>query len=55
MIEIVDAKFVISAPNIANAPQSQEQDEVVFMARSNVGKSSLLNALANHKGYYFYR
>ncbi|MDP2894451.1 MAG: YihA family ribosome biogenesis GTP-binding protein [Sulfurimonas sp. RIFOXYB2_FULL_37_5] len=50
MIEIVDAKFVISAPNIANAPQSQEQDEVVFMARSNVGKSSLLNALANHKG-----
>ena len=50
MIEIVDAKFVISAPNIANAPQSQEQDEVVFMAPSNVGKSSLLNALANHKG-----
>jgi GTP-binding protein len=26
------------------------QDEVVFMARSNVGKSSLLNALTNHKG-----
>jgi GTP-binding protein len=50
MVEIVDAKFVTSAPNISAAPQSFEQNEVVFMARSNVGKSSLLNALTNHKG-----
>ena len=50
MIEIVDAKFVTSAPNIKAAPDTIEQDEVVFMARSNVGKSSLLNALTNHKG-----
>ena len=50
MIEIVDAKFITSAPNINLAPPSEEQDEVVFMARSNVGKSSLLNALTNHKG-----
>lgn len=50
MIEIVDAKFLISATNVAGAPESEEQDEVVFMARSNVGKSSLLNALTNHKG-----
>lgn len=50
MIEIVDAKFVTSAPNIKAAPDTPEQDEVVFMARSNVGKSSLLNALTNHKG-----
>ena len=50
MIDIVDAKFITSAPNIAKAPDSEEQDEVVFMARSNVGKSSLLNALTNHKG-----
>jgi len=50
MIEIVDAKFITSAPNINNAPDSEEQNEIVFMARSNVGKSSLLNALANHKG-----
>ena len=50
MVEIVDAKFITSAPNIGGAPESQEQDEVVFMARSNVGKSSLLNALTNHKG-----
>lgn len=50
MIDIVDAKFVTSAANINGAPQSEEQNEVVFMARSNVGKSSLLNALTNHKG-----
>ena len=50
MIEIVDAKFITSAPNIKAAPPSDLQDEVVFMARSNAGKSSLLNALANHKG-----
>jgi len=50
MIDIVDSKFITSAPNIASAPESDIQDEVVFMARSNVGKSSLLNALTNHKG-----
>ncbi len=50
MIEIVDAKFVTSAPNILGAPDTLEQNEVAFMARSNVGKSSLLNALTNHKG-----
>jgi GTP-binding protein len=50
MVEIVDAKFITSAPNVNAAPESEEQNEVVFMARSNVGKSSLLNALTNHKG-----
>lgn len=50
MVDIVEAKFVTSAPNIAAAPPSELQNEVVFMARSNVGKSSLLNALTNHKG-----
>jgi len=50
MIEVVDAKFITSAPNVNAAPESIAQDEVVFMARSNVGKSSLLNALTNHKG-----
>jgi GTP-binding protein len=38
MVEIVDAKFITSAPNISSAPDSLEQNEVVFMARSNVGK-----------------
>ena len=50
MIDIVDANFITSAPNYKAAPESDEQNEVVFMARSNVGKSSLLNALTNHKG-----
>jgi len=50
MVEIVDAKFITSAPRVDAAPDSDEQNEVVFMARSNVGKSSLLNALTNHKG-----
>ena len=50
MIEIVEAAFMTSAPNVSAAPESDEQNEVVFMARSNVGKSSLLNALTNHKG-----
>jgi len=50
MVDVVEAKFIISAPNIKMAPPSEFQDEVVFMARSNVGKSSLLNALTNHKG-----
>jgi len=50
MVEIVDAKFITSAPKVDAAPESDEHNEVVFMARSNVGKSSLLNALTNHKG-----
>ena len=50
MVEIVDAKFITSAPNVNAAPEGVEQNEVAFMARSNVGKSSLLNALTNHKG-----
>lgn len=49
MIDIVDAKFTISAPDIAGAPLNEEQNEIIFLARSNVGKSSLLNALTNHK------
>jgi GTP-binding protein len=49
MIEIVDAKFITSAPHIGLAPECDIQNEIVFMARSNAGKSSLLNALTNHK------
>jgi len=49
MVEIVDSVFVTSAPNIKAAPENSEQNEVVFMARSNVGKSSLLNSLTNRK------
>jgi len=49
MIEIVNSAFVTSAPNVSLAPENEYLNEVVFMARSNVGKSSLLNALSNRK------
>jgi len=49
MVDIINAKFVTSAPNINLAPE-EERLEVAFLARSNVGKSSLLNSLVNHKG-----
>ncbi len=49
MIEIINSTFVTSAPNVQAAPENEYLNEVVFMARSNVGKSSLLNALSNRK------
>ncbi len=49
MIEIIDSAFVTSAPNIRLAPENEYQNEVAFMARSNTGKSSLLNTLTNRK------
>lgn len=49
MIEIIDSSFVTSAPNIRLSPPNEEQNEVAFMARSNTGKSSLLNTLTNRK------
>jgi GTP-binding protein len=49
MIEIINASFLTSAPNVESAPENEYLNEVVFMARSNVGKSSLLNALTNRK------
>jgi len=50
MIAIVDAQFITSAPSISVAPEATGFDEVAFMGRSNVGKSSLMNALTNRKG-----
>ncbi len=48
MIKVSEAKFVTSAPTIKQAPP-QDRSEVVFMGRSNVGKSTLLNALTQRK------
>jgi len=39
--------FVTSAKDVATLPDTPA--EVAFVGRSNVGKSSLINALANHK------
>jgi len=49
MLRPVEAKFVTSAPTIRQAPPASVS-EVAFLGRSNVGKSSLLNALADRKG-----
>lgn len=49
MIEIINSSFMTSAPNIRLAPENEFINEVAFMARSNTGKSSLLNTLTNRK------
>jgi GTP-binding protein len=48
-VRIVEAKFMESAQSIVDSP-SPDLAEIAFLGRSNVGKSSLLNTLTNHKG-----
>lgn len=47
-MEIKKSEFVISAPTVSNCP-SDTKPEYAFIGRSNVGKSSLINMLCNHK------
>ena len=42
------AEFIMSCPSLEHLPESNYV-EITFAGRSNVGKSSLLNALTNHK------
>lgn len=48
-MEIKNAAFVISTPTVAQCPKTTKP-EYAFIGRSNVGKSSLINMLCNHKG-----
>ncbi len=48
-MKIKSASFVISKPNWKDCPDAIIP-EYAFIGRSNVGKSSLINALCNHKG-----
>lgn len=47
-MKIKTAEFQTSAPSLASAPKL-EQPEFAFIGRSNVGKSSLLNLLADRR------
>ena len=50
-MRIVDASFITSASNLSNLHLKDDTLlEVAFIGRSNVGKSTLLNAICNHKG-----
>ncbi|MCK4561343.1 MAG: YihA family ribosome biogenesis GTP-binding protein [Flavobacteriaceae bacterium] len=48
-MKIKTAKFVISNSNVSKCPED-DLPEYAFIGRSNVGKSSLINMLTNHKG-----
>ena len=52
MINFANTTFVKSAPDLVNAPQGG-YPEVLLVGRSNVGKSSLINALCHKKGLAF--
>lgn len=52
MINFTNTKFVKSTPNIKQAPQGLFP-EVLLVGKSNVGKSSLINALCNKKALAF--
>lgn len=47
-MEIIQATYLISSPSIQNCPKA-DRPEYAFIGRSNVGKSSLINALTNKK------
>ena len=51
-MDIKKAQFVISAPTVSMCPKDNKP-EFAFIGRSNVGKSSLINMLCNHKGNHF--
>jgi len=47
-MEIKTAEFSLSAPMVSMCPQDTKP-EYAFIGRSNVGKSSLINMLTNHR------
>ena len=47
--EIIKAEYVTSAVKASQFPPGEEP-EVAFIGRSNVGKSSLINALTGRSG-----
>jgi len=47
-MEIKKSEFSLSSPNVSKCPKDTKA-EYAFIGRSNVGKSSLINMLCNHK------
>ena len=47
-MKIESAKFIISNTDVSKCPK-ENLSEYAFIGRSNVGKSSLINMLTNHK------
>lgn len=48
IMEIIQANYLISSPSVDKCPRP-DRAEYAFIGRSNVGKSSLINALCNKK------
>lgn len=48
-MKINQSEFALSSPTLGKCPQDNKP-EYAFIGRSNVGKSSLINMLCNHKG-----
>ena len=48
-MEIVSSKYLVSSPDYKQSP-APDRPEYAFIGRSNVGKSSLINMLCNHRG-----
>jgi GTP-binding protein len=47
-MEVIDATYLISSPSVDKCPKP-DKPEYAFIGRSNVGKSSLINALTSKK------
>jgi GTP-binding protein len=48
-MKITSARYIISSPTLEQSPY-HDYPEIAFIGRSNVGKSSIINALTHHKG-----
>ena len=48
-MRVINARYLASAVKAAQYPEG-DYGEIAFIGRSNVGKSSLINSLCNHRG-----
>lgn len=48
MINFNKTKYILSAPDISFSPNKNNLKEILFVGKSNVGKSSLLNSICSN-------